>query len=98
MSEDDSEKVIAITIRKGFHILHVRTLESINTLVIVTNNKNIGLVPIIDEQLNDAVLCAAGILVFIHQEVEKLFLVLSKKILIFFKSFDDPIDHVIKIV
>src|SRR6185369_11149058 len=96
--EYNCDQVVFITISKGLHVFYVSTLETVDTLIIIANNKYIWFIPIIDQQLNHPVLRSARILVFVNQYVKKLFLVLSKQVFIFFKSFYHPIDHVIKII
>ena len=80
-------------------VFDVCTTETINALIIITNYKDIGLLtPIIDQQFNQHILRSAGILVFIHQNILILFLVIGQQVWVFFKCPDHPIDHVVKII
>ena len=49
-------------------VFHIGTAPGVDALVVVTNHKNIGFIPVIDQQLHQPVLCAAGILEFVDKE------------------------------
>ena len=67
-------------------------------MVIIAHNEDVGLVPVVDEELHDAVLCAGGILVLVDEYVLVLFLVIAKEVLVAFKAFDHPVDHIVEVV
>ena len=80
------------------HVLHIGSLKAKDRLIVITHNKNIRLIPVTDQHFNQCILGSTGILVFIHQHILELFLVLGKDLPVVLKNIDDPVDHVIKVI
>ena len=80
------------------HVLHIGSLKAKDRLVVISHNKNIGLIPVTDQHFNQCILRSTCILVFIHQHILELFLVLGKDLSVVFENTNDPVDHVIKVV
>ena len=73
-------------------------LKFINGLVVIADNKNIGVIPKANQLRQNFILRAIRVLIFIHQKVKVLLLIIAQKKLKFLKSINHPKYHVIKIV
>ena len=80
------------------HVLHIGSLKAKDRLIVITHNKNIRLIPVTDQHFNQCILGSTGILVFIHQHILELFLVLGKDLPVVLENINDPVDHVIKVI
>src|SRR5258708_8373470 len=98
MGQYDGQQVLLVAVGEFAHILHVGSLEPIDALVVVTYYKDIGLVPIADEQADQPVLGAAGILVFVDQDILIPFMVAGQELFVLFKGPNYPINHIVKTI
>src|SRR5579872_4607296 len=69
IGQDDRQQVLLKVVRELQHILHIGALEPIDALIVIADDKNVGLLPIPGQQADQLILGTACILVFIYEYI-----------------------------
>ena len=69
MSKNNREQISFKIVPEIKHVGDVGALEAKDALIVIANHENIWLVPIIDEQLYEPVLCSTRILELVNQYI-----------------------------
>ena len=83
---------------EGHDVFEAGALESVDGLVVVSDDKEVGVFKKIAEEPKDFVLSGVGVLVFVDEDKLKFFLKIEFEFFVVFYLIDDLSDEVVKIV
>ena len=90
--------MVSVALDEAFDIGQARTLESVDTLVVVANRKYVRHIPEAAQLIQQPALCAAGILEFVGQEIQELLLIALQQHIALFEGLQYPALHVVEFV
>src|SRR5689334_19759236 len=82
VGEHNAIQIVRVVAAELLHVFDIRTLETVNALIVIANDKNVRLFPIVDQESYQPVLRSARILVFINKNILEALLVVEEQIFI----------------